>query len=142
MIALALARYLSTQSLVTLVEGAAGGDAFLEVMPSSPNNAVSIKTTGGNMPIGSDHLGYDEPTISVTVRGSALRATHDRARTIYAKLQNLHDVTLDPGDLAIYLHRCTSLNSEPAYLGLDDQGRYGYVLTFACHVRAVTVNRV
>ena len=32
MIALALARYLSTQSLVTLVEGAAGGDAFLEAV--------------------------------------------------------------------------------------------------------------
>jgi len=58
-----------------------------------------------------------------------------------ATLQNLHDVTLDPGSLAIYLHRCASLNSEPSYLGLDNQGRYGYLLTFACHVRAVTVNR-
>ena len=69
MVSRALARYLATQSLVTLDESGATGNCYLEVMAPGPDTAVCLKATGGNAPIGSAFLGYDEPTISVTVRG-------------------------------------------------------------------------
>ena len=139
-LALALARYLKVQSLVDLVEYG-GGNIVLETSATEPDDAYTIVTTGGNMPIGSDHLGYDEPTVSIRVRGTDKLATHGRARAVYGALQGLHDVTLDPGDLAVRLHLCRSLNSEPSYMGVDDRGRYEYVLTFSLHVRAATTNR-
>jgi hypothetical protein len=143
MLTAAVAKYLDTLGLVTFDAEGVTGDTFVDSMPSSPDEAVSISATGGQ-PTNS-HDGYDMPVIQVRVRG----AKHDprppylRARAIYEGLVGLHAVTLDEGGPdEVRVIRTIALQSDPAPIGVDDNDRHEFVTNFAFTVRALTEHRV
>lgn len=141
MVVRALARHLDTLGLVTLEEATEHGDCFYETMPSSPDSAVTLRSSGGATSSVGLHLGYDEPQVGIDVRGVSSVAAFDRAVSIYHALVGLHDDVLDPGGEAVEVIRIDSLTSAPAHMAVDEQGRHVYTFTIALHVRAGSTYR-
>lgn len=142
MIEVALAVYLDAQGLVVYEPAGVTGDCFIDALPSSPEAAVMVKATGGLALEDGAWNPWDEPTVQVLVRSPGLRAGAERARAIYAALQGLHNTTLDPaGADAVYLITATAIQSAPAHIGRDENGRHLFSQNFALHVRADTVHR-
>lgn len=138
MLAVELARYLAYQGLVTFDEAGAAGDVFIGRVTSKPDEAVFLFPTGG---FGSDpKLGYDLPTVQVRVRGRKDDPVgpYERARALYDVLHGLHDVELPGGT---WLVLCQAVQSDPASLGQDGNGRYEYTQNYLLDVRAPTRHR-
>ena len=143
MIAIALAKYLTTKALAVYNPLTGTGNCFIAHAPATPDELVAITPYGGNPTSGTQ--GYDEPTVQIRTRGKANDplGPYLTGLAIYAALQGLHAITLDPGGPdEIWLLRCLSTQSAPVPIGQDINGRYEYSLNFACHVRALTANRV
>lgn len=143
MIEVALAVYLDAQGLVTYEPAGASGDCFIDALPSSPEAAVMIKATGGPALVDGAWNPWDEPTVQVLVRGSEdPRSGKQVAQAIFDALQGLHNTTLDEGGAdAVYLVSATAIQSAPAHIGRDDNGRHLFSQNHALHVRADTPNR-
>lgn len=140
--AIALARYLYAESLVTFDEVGTGGNCFLNHLPAVPNVAVMIKQTGGQYLPDGKALGYDEPTLQLLVRGTKdPRTGAALAQSLYDALHGLYGVTLDPSGDPVRLIDCTSLQSAPAHIGTDENDRHLYSLNLALHVRNKTLDR-
>ncbi len=141
-VAVALCRYLHAQSLVSFDEVGTGGNCFYNHLPDQPSTAVMVKDTGGNLTQYGASLGYDEPTLQLLFRGTRDPRTGKAfAQSIYDHMVSLHAVTLDPDGEAVRLIDCQSLQSAPAHIGTDENGRHLYSLNLALHVRNKTTNR-
>lgn len=142
MITRALALWLDNVGLGAFVEGAVGGDLFVEHLPAVPDEAVMLLSTGGypTSPV----IGYDNPTLQVMVRGAANDPVTPlrRAEALYGEIQGLRHVTLDSGggDEA-RLIRAVSLQTGPVNIGTDDKGRYRFTFNYDLYVRSVTTHR-
>lgn len=137
--ALALARYLSSAGLATFNETTPGGDTYLNALPADgPDLALAVVPTGGNPVEGDSRLGWDEPTVQLLVRSPAddRLAGIEWAARLYDHLQGWHGV-MD----GISVCRVRSMQTAPAFVGLDELGRPRYSLNLALHIRAVTANR-
>lgn len=133
-----LARHLQAQGLVDYQTATAGGDCFLETMPSTPDEAVVLSTyDDGREPDAG--LGYDEPRVQVRVRGTKdPRVSRQRCKDIYAKLHGLGEVTLPDGTELIL---SVALQNGPASIGTDANGRHEHVCNFRMEHRALTEHR-
>ncbi len=143
MIEVALAKYLHGLGLVAYEPSSTSGDCFIDALPSSPEEAVMIKATGGPaLPDGAWNP-WDEPTVQILVRGSEdPRGGKQVAQAIYDALQGLHNTTLDEGGAdAVYLVSATAIQSAPAHIGRDENHRHLFSQNHALHVRADTPNR-
>ena len=143
MISRALAKYLTDAGLVTY-SATTGGDCFLEHLPDTPDAAVMILSTGGNLTPAAATWGYDEPTVQLMVRGAPNDPMTPQARAValYGELQGLRYVTLDAGgDDEVFVIVCESPQTAPVNIGTDLKNRYRYTLNFALHVRALTAHR-
>jgi hypothetical protein len=141
-VALAFCRDATTAGLVSFDEAGVGGNCFLNHLPDKPALAVMVKDTGGNYLADGRALGYDEPTLQLLVRGTKdPRAGQALAQSLYDHYHALHAVTLDPTGEAVRLIDCGSLQSAPAHIGTDPNGRHLYSLNLALHVRNATPNR-
>ena len=108
------------------------GDAFLLRLPDQPDSAVSVTRYGGTE---SDaHLGYDEPTVQVRVRGPNTdpRVAAARAQKVYDKLHGISDRTMPGGT---WLTSCIGTQGGPIYIGPDETGRHEYTVNFRFHIR-------
>ena len=136
--ALAFARYLDAAGLAVFDEDGDAGDTYLHALPDAPARALAVVPTGGNPVEGDTKLGWDEPTVQLLFRSPAddPLAASEWAAEVYAALQGWSGV-MD----GLVVRRVRSLQTAPAFIGLDDLGRPRYSLNLALHVRAVTANR-
>ncbi|MFE9645318.1 minor capsid protein [Streptomyces sp. NPDC006365] len=133
-----LARHLQERGLVTYKAAGAGGDCFVESMPSSPDVVVVLTLYGGPEP--DSKLGYDEPSLQVRVRGTKdPRVSRNRCKAIYDELEGLCDTTLPDGTVLI---SCFANQPGPASIGIDQLGRHEHVTNYRLEVRSVTKHRV
>ena len=81
MFAAEVARYLDEQGVCQFDETGVGGDAFVEILPDSPDEVMAVYSRGGS---GADQsLPYDSPGIQIIVRGTRNPlAAHAKTQTI------------------------------------------------------------
>lgn len=146
--AIAAAGYLGTALVadgVLFFPGAEGGNVFIGALPDTPDAAIVIVPTGGNPMDGAVGLPYDEPSLQVIVRGTAGDPTWalDVAAKAYNALQG-YSGPMGPGDssyVAIEALIVSSLQTGPAFIGNDANGRPRYSLNFDLHIRNTTTIR-
>lgn len=131
-----LLRYLADLGLLTYDPDGVTGDAFCDVMPPAPDEAVCLTLYGGPTPASA--MPYDNPSVQVRVRGGAdPRVARARAWAIYRTLHGLSAVTLPDGT---WLVDCTA-NQTPSSLGQDDTGRIEYTTNYSTEVYAPSAHR-
>lgn len=125
-----IAKYLNSLGIVTFDETGQGGDTFLSVMPSSPDEAVAIFNTGGT---GTDRWNdYNQPTIQFIVRGTQdPRVSYQKSQGIHKALNGLCDVQLG----AFYIVNCYSVQGSPIDIGQDDNYRHEQSINFQLEVK-------
>lgn len=137
MLAIEVAEYLASLGLVNFDPSGITGDCYIDVVPTTPDNVIVISGYSGPPP--DPKLGYDTPNIQVRARaGRDPRDARGRMEDIFAALHNLHHVTLPGGTYAVY---CFALQSDPAPLGPDANGRLEYSQNYQWHVRNLTAHR-
>ena len=133
-----LARYLAERGLVVYDPAGAGGDCFLELLPSGPDEAVALTIYDDGREADS-LLPYDEPRVQVRVRGTTdPRVSRRRCAMIRSHLHGLGPVILPDGTNLIL---SVALQSAPASLGVDENQRHEHVVNFRMEIRQPTVHR-
>lgn len=133
-----LAQYLETRGVGNYeAASAAAVSLFVEWLPSAPNEAVALYTSGG---VESDHRdGYDEPNVQALVRGTKdARTALAKAQAVYSALHGLRNVILAAGTELVGI---SALQSGPIRLGPDENGRHLYTLNFRCLIGNPTTHR-
>lgn len=134
-----IARHLAALDLAVYDETGAGGDLFIESMPSRPGLAI-VLTLYDDSREPDSKLGYDEPRMQVRVRGDEdPRTSRSKCAAIRAELHGLGPITL-PGGIELILSVC--LQSAPASIGVDSTGRHEHVCNFRMEHRSITTHRV
>jgi hypothetical protein len=132
-----LARHLALQGLVTYDPESAGGDCFLDDMPSGPDGAVAITSyQAGAEP--DSLLPYDEPRIQVRTRDLDPTASRARCAAIYGELHGLGPIDLPDGTRLIL---CVALQGGPTAIGKDQNGRMEHVVNFRAEHRTPSAHR-
>ncbi|MEV6105699.1 minor capsid protein [Streptomyces sp. NPDC051940] len=132
-----LALHLTSKGLATYNPAAAGGDCFLEAMPSTPGLAVVLTGYGG--PESDSANPYDEPRVQIRVRGAAdPRVSRSRAEAIRSELHGLGPLILPDGT---HLILAIAMQAAPASMGRDEAGRFEHVVNYRCTVRQPTAHR-
>lgn len=115
----------------------AGGNVFVDRLPSSPDELVSVFGFGGFE--ADSALPYDSPVIQVIVRATNNpKWALDMWDAIYAKTQGLRNTELPDGT---YLVFAIILQSGPFYLGPDDSGRIQYTMNIRAEIKNSTEER-
>lgn len=132
-----IAQHLAARGLIDYAPAGPGGDAFLDMMPDAPDEAVALGAYGG-APVDSK-LPYDTPSLQVRTRAPLTdrRRARARARAIYDELNGLGNLTLPDGS---WLVLCVA-NQTPASMGQDERGRLEYVVNFALELFAPSAHR-
>lgn len=135
-----LARHLADKGLVTFETAPTpGGDCFIDTMPSTPDEAVTLSTYDDAREPDS-LLGYDEPRVQVRVRGTSdPRVSRERCKAIRSELHGLGPVTLPDGTELIL---SVALQGGPVSMGTDANGRHEHVCNFRMEHRSVTTHRL
>lgn len=144
MIAVALAKYLDAQGLLTYEPSRGEGDCFIAQLPSDPDAAVMIMPYGANPLPEAGSLGWDEPTLQLMVRGAPDDpiTPHATARALYDALQGLRYTMLDAGgDDEVFLVSAKCNQTSPVHIDRDENRRHRYAVNVALHVRAATTHR-
>ncbi|MEU9865485.1 minor capsid protein [Streptomyces sp. NPDC047971] len=133
-----LARYLAERGIVTYDSAGVTGDCFIEMMPSTPGEAVVLAVyDGGAEP--DSLLPYSEPRVQVRVRGTPdPRVSRSRCTAIYSALHGLGPVILPDGTNLIL---SVSLQGAPEALGVDGNQRFEHVCNFRMEIRQPTAHR-
>lgn len=124
MIIVEIAQYIDSQGLGSFEPDTTTGDVYLEYMPDTPDDAVCVYSTGGAPADVSTSV--TRPSAQIIVRGVDLQTTMERAESIFAAFNNLHDTEFTSGGTRVMLCRCRQ--SEAAYLAPDDNGRHEYTI--------------
>ncbi|MED3670254.1 minor capsid protein [Bacillus sp. FSL M7-0417] len=118
--------------LISFIEARVDGVYYPNRFPrEAVDKCISVKLTGGFPP--SQWTGKKQPSFQILVRGKAAgdAACEDKAYELYGALCNLREVTI--GNDSVVIIRAT--NSEPLFIGYDDNDRPQYSLNFDCVVR-------
>lgn len=133
-----IAQYLDAAGLVTYDPTGVTGDCFAEVMPPTPDVAVSLGIyDGGAEP--DSKLPYDEPRLQVKTRGGPdPRTSRDLCKAIRDALHGLGPLTLPDGT---HLILAVALQGAPAGLGQDENRRHEHVVNFRMEIVNPTTHR-
>lgn len=131
MLAIEIAQYLAAQGLGTFSLNDNTGNIFIENLPPSPDSCIMIRSTGGYGTEGKDK--YDSPTIQIIKRDSSLQTAYDASKSIYNKLHGFHHKTFVVN--GIWVLNCLGIQSEPAYLGQDENSRHEYSINFELSIK-------
>lgn len=133
-----VAQRLTALGIVTYDPDGAGGDCFLEFMPSRPGPVVvlAVYDAGGES---DSKLGYDEPHVQVRVRSPDPTTSRLLCATIRDELHGLGPVTLPDGTELIL---SVALQAAPGFIGVDENNEYESVCNFRMEIRNVTTHRV
>lgn len=133
-----IARHLAAQGLITYETAGTGGNTFLDAMPDTPDEAVTLTLYDGLE--ADSKLGYDEPRLQVRSRGTRdRRVSRDRCQDIYDELNGLGPITLPDGSELLL---CYALQGGPVSLGVDAKGRHEHATNYQLSTRSVTKHRV
>lgn len=112
------------------------GTVFMGEFPASPDHCIVVRSTGG---LGSDaKLPYDNPTVQIMVRGrSDPRPPYNKAREVYETIHGLHSLQMG----STWVISIIAVQSEPAEIGKDDNGRYRFSQNYQFEVYNTTEQR-
>ena len=132
-----VATYLDTQGVVTYDASGTTGDTFINVLPSTPDDAVGIYSEGGPDP--SPHFIEDRKDIQIIVRGTEdPRPAYSTAEDIYSALNGLTHYTFSDNTELIM---CKAIQAGPIHIGMDDNQRHRYSLNFRLEIENATDHR-
>lgn len=121
-----LAYYLDDQNVLDFDEAGTSGDTFINILPSSPDNAIGIYNQGG--PDSSPKFIEDKRDVQFLIRGTQdPRPAFNTAEEIYSTLQGKTKFTTSDSTEIIMID---SIQSGPVHIGRDDNGRHKYSLNF------------
>ena len=130
--------YLANKGIVQY--SATGGDnnVFMGRLPAEPSSAIAINPSGGyNASIKHD---YDLPTLQILIRGTQdPRVGYEKALQIYDALHGFGGDRFIAG--GYWVVKCEGIQSEPIYIGQDENGRHMYTLNFAIEVKRPSMHR-
>ncbi len=116
----------------------AGGNIFVDKLPSEPDRCIAVYTQGG---VEADSkLPYDSPAIQIVIRSDASPLwALDTWQALYRRLHGLRHVELVAGGtLLIY---ALVAQASPIRLGTDDNDRHQYSLNLRTEVLNPTQER-
>lgn len=135
MAATAVALWLHARGLGVYDPAGTSGDLFIDVMPSTPAEAVMVNSTGGLAVDGGQEWGWSTPTVQLLARGGAdPRVSAQRLLDVLAALPTLASTvwTDDTGSLRITGAR--AVQGEPVRVGQDDNGRHRHSINLSLDV--------
>jgi len=116
-----------------------GANVFVGSLPQSPNRCVAIIPTGGYE--GEAKLPYDRPTFQVMIRGDEdARWAINTSEAVHSLLQALRNTYLEDED-DLYLISILAIQSGPAHVGDDDNGRVQYSMNYEAEILNPTIER-
>ena len=122
-----IAKYLDEQDIVSFDETGTSGDCFIEVLPTEPDNVVSIYMNSGTQ--ADSKLPYDNPSLQIIIRGKYdPRVPFNKAQDIYNELHGFSSDTLIDG--GYWIIGIMGEQSGPVRLGQDDNGRQEFEVNF------------
>mgnify|MGYP000899934440 FL=1 len=131
-------QYLANKGIVSYSETGGANNVFMGRLPAEPSFAVAVNPSGGyGASIKHD---YDSPTLQILVRGTVdPRTGYEKALQIYDALHGFG------GDRFIvgghWVVKCEGIQSEPIYIGQDENGRHMYTLNFVIEVKRPSTHR-
>ncbi|MGY5129213.1 minor capsid protein [Streptomyces nigrescens] len=132
----AFARYLDERRLLTYDPTGICGDTFIETLPPSPHEAVSLSLYGAGATDARN--GWDTRSLQVRVRGTSdPRISRRRAEALYGALHGLARCEL-PGGIWLVLAAAVAA---PAPVGTDANGRHEHVVNLRLDIEAPTTHR-
>lgn len=118
-------------------EAGVTGEIFIDLLPASPDVAVAV-TSGGGLESDSKEP-YDSPEVHLQIRGDGdPRTAIGLWYKIYGHMHGLRNKTLPDGT---YLVFALAIQSSPARIGPDENGRHQYSLNLRCEVKNSTEHR-
>lgn len=115
----------------------AGGNIFIDRLPSDPDQMVALVGTGGFE--ADSALPYSYPTVQIITRSTNdPRWSLDTWEAIYSKLQGLRNVELPDGTWLVY---AIIVQSGPFWLGPDDSGRQTHSMNVRTEIYNPTEER-
>ena len=131
-------RYLADKGIVSYSETGGTNNIFMGRLPAEPSFAIAVNPSGGyNASIKHD---YDLPTIQILVRGTVdPRTGYEKAMAIYDALHGFGSGAFVAG--GYWVVKCEGIQSEPIYIGQDENGRHMYTLNFAIEVKRPSMHR-
>lgn len=122
---------------LTFDEVGSTGEIFIEHLPQAPDVAIAV-TYGGGIEASSSEP-WDNPEVHIQIRGdrdprTAVALWHK----LYSHFHALRNKTLPDGT---YLTYSLAVQSSPARIGPDDNGRHQYALNLRCEVKNSTEQR-
>jgi len=131
-------QYLANNGIVDYSETGGANNIFMGRLPAEPSTAVAVNPSGGYG--ASIKHAYDTPTLQILVRGTV------DPRTGYEKALEIYDVLHGFGGGAFvsgghWVVKCEGIQSEPVYIGQDENGRHRYSLNFAIEVKRPSSHR-
>ena len=131
-------QYLANKGIVSYSETGGANNVFMGRLPAEPSFAVAVNPSGGYN--ASIKHAYDSPTLQILVRGTIdPRVGYEKALEIYDALHGFgSDRFIEGGHWVV---KCEGIQSEPVYLGQDDNGRHMYTLNFALEIKRPSTHR-
>ena len=131
-------QYLANKGIVSYSETGGANNVFMGRLPAEPSSAIAINPSGGyGASIKHD---YDSPTLQILVRGTVdPRVGYNKALQIYDALHGFGGGSFVEG--GYWIVKCEGIQSEPVYLGQDENGRHMYTLNFALEIKRPSTHR-
>jgi hypothetical protein len=118
-------------------ENGSTGEIFVEHLPQAPDIAIAVVSGGG--PEASSKDPWDQPEVHFQIRGDQdPRTAVALWYKLYSHFHALRNHTLPDGT---YLTYSLAVQSSPARIGPDDNGRHQYSLNLRCEVKNSTEQR-
>lgn len=131
-------QYLANKGIVSYSETGGANNVFMGRLPAEPSFAVAVNPSGGYG--ASIKHAYDSPTLQILVRGTVdPRTGYEKALQIYDALHGFGGDRFIAG--GHWVVKCEGIQSEPVYLGQDENGRHMYTLNFALEIKRPSTHR-
>jgi len=131
-------QYLANKGIVSYSETGGANNVFMGRLPAEPSFAVAINPSGGYN--ASIKHAYDSPTLQILVRGTLdPRVGYEKALEIYDALHGFGGDRFIAG--GHWVVKCEGIQSEPVYIGQDENGRHMYTLNFALEIKRPSTHR-
>lgn len=135
MAATAVALWLHAHGLGVYDPAGAGGDVFIDVMPSTPGVAVMVNSTGGVAVDGGQAWGWSTPTVQLLARGGPdPRTSAQRLLDVLADLPSLASTVWTDATGSLRVTGARAVQGEPVRVGTDDNGRHRHSINLSLDV--------
>ena len=117
-----VAAYLETNGV-----GTRAVDLFVAHMPSTPSDVISLTQSGGFQPTDTmSGTSHENPVLYVNLRHASYPTGYTKITTIFTLLHRFHGALVGGGTRYLSI----LARSSPAALGVDENNRHRWSLTF------------